>query len=128
MFTASPQSIARWSVAFVFLYHGLVPKLLLMHPSEIALISATPTMGLDPRLLVQGAGFAEVALAALLVFQWQSRWPLYVAAVALGVLILMTVVFVPSILVEAFNPLSLTVTTLALVWVALNDPAIAQSE
>ena len=112
-------TIARWAVAFVFVYHGLVPKLLLVHPSEIALVSATPTMGIDPALLVRFAGFAEVVLGLLILVFWRRKWPLYLAGFALIVLIGATLVFSPGIMVEAFNPVSLTVTTAALIWIAL---------
>ena len=119
MFELTSKSVARWTVAFVFLYHGLVPKLLLVHPSEVDLVSATPTMGLDPVLLVRLAGVAEVALALMIVVFWQRAWPLYLAALALAFLMAATLVFVPAISVAAFNPVSLTVTTLALTWVGL---------
>ena len=119
MFELTSKSVARWTVAFVFLYHGLVPKLLLVHPSEVDLVSATPTMGLDPVLLVRLAGVAEVALALMIVVFWQRAWPLYLAALALVFLMVATLVFVPAISVAAFNPVSLTVTTLALTWIGL---------
>ena len=119
MFELTSKSVARWTVAFVFLYHGLVPKLLLVHPSEVDLVSATPTMGLDPALLVRLAGVAEVALALMIVIFWQRAWPLHLAALALAFLMAATLVFVPAISVAAFNPVSLTVTTLALTWVGL---------
>lgn len=119
MFELKPSSVARWSVAFVFAYHGLVPKLLLVHPSEIDLVKATPTLGLDPSLLVRCAGIAEVLLALVIIVCWKKAWPLFVAGCALIGLLGATVVFVPSVMGAAFNPVSLTVTTLALVWIAL---------
>ncbi|MEE2785956.1 MAG: DoxX-like family protein [Myxococcota bacterium] len=119
MFELNSKSAARWAVAFVFLYHGLVPKLLRVHPSEIELVSATPTMGIDPALLVRLAGVAEVVLALIVVVFWHRKWPLYLAALALAFLMVATLVFVPAISVAAFNPVSLTVTTLVLVWIAL---------
>ncbi len=119
MFELKPTSVARWSVAFVFAYHGLVPKLLLVHPSEIELVKATPTFGVDPSILIQYAGIAELVLALLIIGCWNKAWPLYVAGCALMGLFAATVVFVPSIMGAAFNPVSLTVTTLALVWIAL---------
>ena len=119
MIKLTSDSLARLSVAFVFLYHGLVPKLLLLHPSEIALAQATPTLGLDPAFVIRIAGIAEVLLSLALLVFWQRRWPLYLAGIALLGLLAATLVFVPSIAVAAFNPISLSVTTLALVWIAL---------
>lgn len=119
MSSLTTPSVARLSVAFVFLYHGLVPKLLLMHPSEIALVQATPTFGMDPEHLLRAAGIAEVLLAVLIVGFWKKPWPLYGAALALAGLLGATLIFAPEISVAAFNPISLSVTTLALVWIAL---------
>ena len=119
MFKLDSSTIARWAVAFVFFYHGLVPKLLLVHASEIELVSATPTMGIDPVILVRLAGFAEVILAVVIIVFWQHKWPLHLAGVALFFLIGATLVFAPEITVAAFNPVSLTATTGALIWIAL---------
>ncbi len=127
MFELKSTSIARWAVAFVFFYHGLVPKLLLIHPSEITLVAATPTMGIEPAILVRLAGVAEVGLAVLIIVFWQYRWPLYVAGLALAGLIAATLLFAPAIMVAAFNPVSLTVTTTALVWIALRPTHESQS-
>ena len=113
------KSIARLGVAFVFFYHGLVPKLLCVHPSEVELAEATPTFGIDPVLVVRAAGLLEVLLALTVLMLWHKRWPVYVAGITLVALLLATIVFAPSIMVAAFNPVSLTVVTLALVWIAL---------
>ncbi len=113
------KSVARLGIAFVFFYHGLVPKLLCVHPSEIELAEATPTFGLDPTFVVRTAGLLEVLLALTLLILWHKRWPVYVAGITLVALLLATLIFVPKIMVAAFNPVSLTVATLALVWIAL---------
>ena len=112
-------SIARLGVAFVFFYHGLVPKLLWMHPSEVALVEATPTLGVDPLLLVRCGGIAEIILAMTVICFWRHRWPLHLAGVALIGLLLSAVIFAPEVLVAAFNPVSLSVATIMLVWIAL---------
>lgn len=114
-----PPSIARLAVAFVFFYHGLVPKLIYLHASELELVARTPTFGMDHALIVRAAGAGEVLLAIFLLTFWNKTWPLHFAAFALLGLIAATVLFAPNIMVAAFNPVSLTVTTLALVWIAL---------
>ena len=119
MLEAKSSTVARWALVFVFLYHGLVPKILWVHPSEVALVAAGPGMGVDPELLVRLAGIAEVAWALVLVVLWRSRWPLYASGVALIGLFMGAAILSPSTLVAAFNPVSLTLTSLALVWIAL---------
>ena len=73
MFERTPTTVARWSVAFVFLYHGLVPKLILVHDSEISLVMATPTMGLDLSFWCASQGLPSHA--AVLTAFWQHKWP-----------------------------------------------------
>ena len=119
MLEAKSSTVARWALAFVFLYHGLVPKLLWVHPSEVALVAAGPSMGIAPEVLVRLAGIAEVIWALVLIVCWRHRWPLYASAVALIGLFMGAVLLSPSTLVAAFNPVSLTLTSLALVWIAL---------
>ena len=114
-----PSTVAHWALAFVFLYHGLVPKLLFVHPSEVALVAAGPATGVAPELLVMLAGMAEVLWAAVIVVAWRARWPLYASAVALIGLFLGAAGLAPATLIAAFNPVSLTVVSLALVWIAL---------
>lgn len=56
--------LARASLAFIFAYHGLVPKLLFLSPGEQLLLQAH---GLGHAAwLSQIAGVAELVLAALL--------------------------------------------------------------
>ena len=121
MLEAKSSTVARWALVFIFLYHGLVPKLLWVHSSEVALVAAGPTLGFTPELLVRVAGIAEVVWALLLIVFWQARWPLYLSAAALSGLFAGAAVLAPDTLVAAFNPVSLTVGALALVWIALRD-------
>lgn len=101
------HGIARAALAFVFVYHGLVPKLLVRHADEIAMLRAT---GLSADR-IPGAlallGVAEILLGlCFLVFPFR-RWPIFVA---LGLLLAATIavlVTAPQYLVAAFNPISL---------------------
>ena len=98
-----------------------MPKLLCLHPSELELIAAAPSMGVAPKLLVQAAGAAEIGLSLIIICFWKRRWPLYLAGLSLVVLFLLVLVFCPELSIQAFNPVSLTITSLSLVWIALRD-------
>src|SRR5215210_2140700 len=68
------HAVARCAIAFIFLYHGLVPKLLAQHADELAMLADA---GLPPRpagvaLALLGAG--EIAFAVALVVAWRARW------------------------------------------------------
>jgi hypothetical protein len=104
--------LARGGLAFMFAYHGLVPKLIAMSPGERVLMQAH---GLEQSAwLFQAAGIAELVLAALLVLRPRSHWPLPLAAVVLVGLLVDVAVVQPSMLVDAFNPVTLNVAGVAL--------------
>lgn len=118
--------VARLALALVFLWHGLVPKILWLSPDEVAMIVAhglpahgLPAHGLPaPDLIAQAAGGAEMVLALLLVLLRRRRWPLLLAGALLVVLLVDVALFSPHLLLQAFNPLSTNLAALALCWVA----------
>lgn len=115
--------LARASLAFVFAYHGLVPKLIILSPGEQVLLQAHGLA--HATWLSQAAGVAELALAALLLMP-RLAWPLLVAAVVLLGLLVDVAVMQPSMLVDAFNPVSLNVAGMALcavAWLSRQDAA-----
>ncbi|AWM92900.1 DoxX family protein [Pseudomonas sp. 31-12] len=111
--------IARGSLAFMFAYHGLVPKLLWLSPGERTMIQAH---GIDQvALFAYAAGVAEIALALWLLLASRIAWPLIVASTALAGLLLDVAIFNPSLLRDAFNPVTLNVAGLALCAVTWNS-------
>lgn len=108
--------IARGGLAFVFAYHGLVPKLLWLSADERSMMQAH---GIEQvQLFATLAGVAEIALALWIVLSPRSAWPLAVAATALTGLLVDVAVVSPAMLSAAFNPVSLNVAGLALCAVA----------
>jgi len=106
---AAAYALGRIAIAFVFLYHGIVPKLLHQDADEQQLLMAAGlTKSLVPFAL-HALGWVEVAFGALLLLAWRSRWPLI--AVILGMLgAIGAIAFAaPAYLVRAFNPLTLNV-------------------
>ncbi|VXC34120.1 DoxX-like family protein [Pseudomonas sp. 8AS] len=104
--------LARVALALMFVWHGLVPKILWLSPDEVAMIQAHGFGAIEA--IAQLAGLGEIALGLLLVLQRRRRWPLLlVAAVLLG-LLLDVAWFSPHLLLQAFNPLSTNVAGLAL--------------
>jgi len=101
------HGIARAGLAFVFIYHGLVPKLLGPHADEIAMLRAAGFPGEKIAGALALLGVAEIILGlCFLIFPFR-RWPIFVA---LGVLLAATIVVLvsaPQYLVAAFNPISL---------------------
>ena len=97
--------ISRLSFGFLFIYHGLVPKILWLSPVETHLVSLS---GLDiPANVVSLlSGIGEVLLGSSILFFRKSIIPLYMAVVVLLLLLLFVGFVSPEYLVEAFNPVT----------------------
>ncbi|MBD1550738.1 DoxX-like family protein [Pseudomonas typographi] len=120
MFALSPvlriHWVARASLAFMFGFHGLVPKLLWLSQGEQAMLRAH---GIEQiALFAHLAGAAEIAFALWLLLARRSGLPLIIAATALLGLLVDVAFFSPSMLKEAFNPVTLNVAGMALCAVA----------
>lgn len=108
--------VARGSLVFMFAYHGLVPKLITISPGERVLLQAH---GLENfAWLSQVAGAVELTLAALLLLTPKLSWPLLLAGGVLLALLVDVAVMQPSMLIDAFNPVTLNVAGMALCAIA----------
>lgn len=119
MRAAVVYTLARGVVAFVWVYHGLVPKLIYSHPDELAMLG---DLGLSPataRTACVIFGGAEVVFGLLTLALWRARWPLWLTVIAMPLATLGVASQSPRFLTSAFNAMSLNVTTLTLAVIAL---------
>ena len=86
--------VARGTLAFAWIWHGLVPKLIRRHPDEI-------TFGL------------------LLFFLRRARRPLWLTMIAMSGLLLGVLATAPELIGGAFNPVTLNVLMIAIAAIAL---------
>src|SRR5262245_6332920 len=105
---------ARLALAIVFAYQGFVPKLLAHHVDEIAMIAAAgvPTPAIAPA--VTAVGFAEIALAAVLLVRWSAAWPVWLCLMAMPIATIGVASTSPAFFEAAFNPFSLNICVAAL--------------
>ena len=97
--------ISRLSLGFLFIYHGLVPKILWLSPVETHLVSLSG-LDLPANIVSLLAGIGEVLLGGSIIFFRKSIIPIYVAVVVLLLLLLFVGFVSPKYLVEAFNPVT----------------------
>lgn len=112
------QRLVRWTLAIVWLYHGLVPKLILRHPDEQQLIRDAG-LGEDlviPMVLLAGVFELGLALIVLLI---KKAWPYYITIAFMVAALLGAIVNSPSTLGAAFNPFSLNLCVIALALIGL---------
>lgn len=108
------HGVVRLSLALVWVYQGLVPKLLGPHPVERSLSGALLPAGVpvDGALLALGA--AEVLLGVALLATWRRRWPLVVSAVASVLVVLGGLAARPGLVAHPLSPGPLGVAMLGL--------------
>jgi hypothetical protein len=114
METMRVHRIARSTLASVWIYQGLVPKLLCPDTGELEIFRST---GLYPGRELAGIavlGLAQTLLGLWHAVDWNSRAPLRVGIVMLGVLGIGGLITRPDLFILPFNPASMIVMMLAL--------------
>lgn len=113
------HALSRAAVAFVWIYHGLVPKLIFRDPVESeALVAGGFDVETSARL-VAAAGWVEFVFGLLVLAFWRSRWPLIGTIALMAAALVGVTATVPHQLVGAFNPVSLNLLMIALSAVGL---------
>ena|SRR5579862_2124667 len=112
-------ALARGTAAFIWFYHGLVPKLLYHDKAELDLLSRIGTAPQNLSRAATLAGIVEIAFAILLVALWRHTWPLWITFVLMMVGIPVVAASAPSYLTAAFNPVTLNVSLAALALIAI---------
>lgn len=108
--------LARGALVLMFAYHGLVPKLLTLSPGERLMIQAH---GFEQTAeIARLAGWAELAFALFLLLTPNLGWPLVLAAAVLLGLLVDVALVAPQLLLDAFNPVTLNLSGIALCAIA----------
>jgi hypothetical protein len=110
---AIADAIARASLAFIWIYQGAVPKLILQHHREHELIEAAVPAA-PASLLLIAAGALEVFLGLMYILAWRWRGVYWTGMVALVLVTLPALASSPALFTEPFNPTTLTIAMLAL--------------
>lgn len=97
--------VSRLLLGFLFIYHGLVPKILWLSPDEINLVSASG-LAVPASIISPLAGLGEVVLGCMIIFLRSSLVPVYLAVLLLLSLLVFVGIASPEYLIGAFNPLT----------------------
>jgi uncharacterized membrane protein YphA (DoxX/SURF4 family) len=115
---ATVYALARAVVALVWLWHGLVPKVIARDAAERLMLQQA---GL-PAGLTLPIGLAEIIFGIAVLFAWRSRWPLAVTVAAMLLALLTVGLRSPQFVSAAFNPVTLNLCVIALcvvAWIAM---------
>ena len=112
-------AFARGAMAFIWFYHGLVPKLLYHDRAELDLLSRIGTAPQHLHASATLAGVVEVLFAFLLIVFWRRSWLLWVTLALMLVGIPVVAVSAPEYLSAAFNPVTLNLSLAMFAAIAL---------
>jgi hypothetical protein len=108
------HSLARLTLAVLWIYQGLFPKLLFRDTGELILLQHTHFFpGYEP-IILSLVGLGEVLFGCLLVWRWNYRPLLLLNILLLAVLGAGALLSQPHIFVAPFNPLTLSLAMAAL--------------
>ena len=111
--------LARGTAAFIWFYHGLVPKLLFHDRSELDLLGRIVTHSERLSVAASVAGLVEIGFALLLIAIWRQSWPLWFTIVLMLTGIPVVAATAPEYLSAAFNPVTLNISLATLSAIAL---------
>ena len=116
--------VARAGLAGVWIYQGLVPKLLAPERGELAIVRATGLFHGHEKTALLLLGLAEIALGLLMLARPAARWPFAATLLVLPGLAAGALLAAPSSYLLPFNPagLILAMGALALIgwWAAVD--------
>ncbi|MES2459681.1 MAG: DoxX-like family protein [Armatimonadota bacterium] len=112
-------SLVRLTLAFIWIYQGVFPKLLFRDTGELSILQQSQVLpGYEP-LILSLVGVGEILFGLLLVFLWHSRVLLWMTILGLGVLGVGALLSQPQLFVAPFNPLTLNLSMTALAIIGL---------
>jgi len=113
--------MARFTIAFVWIYHGLFPKLLQIAPIEMAMSSAAGLSDENTLLLIKLAGVGELIFGIAFIFLYKFKQIIWLNIIALIGLLAYVAVRMSEFLVEAFNPVTTNIPLIMLSFVLLSE-------
>jgi hypothetical protein len=104
------HAIARITVAFIWIWHGLIPKLIFRQADERAMLAQAGI----PVHWLPWIGAAEIALGFLVLFTWNRRAVFIANALLMVAALIGVAIKSPDYLCAAFNPVTLNLAVIAL--------------
>lgn len=99
--------ISRWFSAGIWIYQGIVPKLLAPHADELTMTGVLGLSASQTSHLSQAAGALEIGFGLYLLTARSQAWPHLLSAGASFALLVFVAIWFPAFLGAAFNPVAL---------------------
>jgi len=113
--------MARYIVGLSWMYHGFFPKIYHIAPLEKLMTGSAGYSEQVSDLITRSAGIAEVIFGLLLIIFYKNKQLVWLNIFALCGLLGAVAVIQPSLLIEAFNPVTTNVPLIALSFMWLKE-------
>ncbi|MFT6448056.1 MAG: hypothetical protein ACJAW8_000399 [Oleispira sp.] len=110
--------VSRVLLGFLFIYHGLVPKILWLSTAEVHLVDVSG-IGISATVISPLAGVLEILLGCAIIVLRKFDFLIYAAAASLLGLLAYVAAMSPSFLIEAFNPVTTNILGIGLCYLIL---------
>jgi peptidoglycan/LPS O-acetylase OafA/YrhL len=97
--------IARWALGLVWLYEGLVPKILFVHADEIDLVQRSGLVWRNPAWTLLTLGLAQMLVGLWLLVGRAERAAIFVATASMVILIILVARGNPGLLTDPYGAL-----------------------
>jgi uncharacterized membrane protein YphA (DoxX/SURF4 family) len=104
------HAVARLAIAFIWIWHGLAPKLLFKHADEVAMLAQAGV----PLSFLAWIGGLEIVFGFVMICAWRWRGVFALNVVLMIVATIAVGVNSPGYLKAAFNPVTLNLAVIAL--------------
>jgi uncharacterized membrane protein YphA (DoxX/SURF4 family) len=124
------RNLARWSLGLVWIYEGLVPKILFAHhhPEQTALVARSFFCFASPETTLLLLGAAQVLLGVILLTGWRERAAAAIATAWMCFLIVLVAAGRPLMLSDPFGALAkdlCLIACAAAIWLLPGEPKTA---
>ena len=113
MNNSQPSKFINLSLAFLWGYQGLVPKILFINPDEIAIWQTFGLSYAQAQLAGRGSGILECIFALLFLLS-SSKYLHYLSIFSLVFLFALVAFLIPDSLIRAFNPVVMNLARISL--------------
>jgi peptidoglycan/LPS O-acetylase OafA/YrhL len=97
--------ISRVALGLVWLYEGLVPKILFLRTDELELVKKSGVFWRTPEWTLQVLGIAQIAFGIWLIVGWVERFAVAMATLCMFVLIALVAGGNPAMLTDPYGAL-----------------------
>jgi hypothetical protein len=111
--------LSRLSIAFVWIYHGLVPKLIYRNADEFRMLHESGIANPYIPKALSILGIVEICIGLSILIFWKSRRVLWSTILLMILAILSVAISSPRYLAGAFNPITLNLSVAALAGIGL---------